>query len=301
MQWPSPAERVASVRAGAQPSALGMLVRRHPVAAFMALTLGWSWSIWTLLFLWGGQAVLMQGPPPSAFVVAVLGACGPTLAGLVLTCWIDGRTGLRALRERLRPAGLARWWPALLIIPGVSALTPLLRSLAGHPQDGPLMLALLLPGLALGLAAGLMEEFGWRGFLLPRLLQRHSPLGASLFTGLLWGGLWHGYADYFGVAGEGWRFWLVMLLLGPGVLTAWSLVLTCVHRRTGGNLLVSILMHAGISSSALVFGQHYGSQSEELAWTAVSVGLALAAAVLVWTISGASATGRARTAPPSSR
>ena len=47
-------------------------------------------------------------------------------------------------------------------------------------------------------------------------------------------------------------------------------------------LLMSILMHASISSSALVFGQHYGSPADELWWTAGSVSLAIGVAVLVW-------------------
>jgi hypothetical protein len=46
-----------------------------------------------------------------------------------------------------------------------------------------------------------------------------------------------------------------MLLLGPGVLTAWSLVITRVYQHTQGSLLLSILMHASISPSALIFEQ----------------------------------------------
>ncbi|HMY99576.1 MAG TPA: hypothetical protein PLU79_07975, partial [Burkholderiaceae bacterium] len=56
--------------------------RQHPATAFLLLTLAWSWGLWSLLFQYGGQAVLMQGPPASAFAIAGLGACGPSLAGL---------------------------------------------------------------------------------------------------------------------------------------------------------------------------------------------------------------------------
>lgn len=247
---------------------------RHPVAAFLALTIAWSWGLWSLLFQYGGQAVLQPGAPPQAFLIAALGACGPSLAGLTLTAWLEGRAGLAALRRRLRPALLGHWWPVAGVVPAVTVLVPLLRGAGGQVQDLDAMSDLLLPGLALGLSAALMEEFGWRGFLLPRLLQRGSALAASLWLGLIWGGLWHGYADYFGVAGDGPAWWALMGLLGPGLLTAWSLLMTWVHLHTGGSLLAALLVHASISSSALVLAQSYDSLEAELGWTAVAVAAA---------------------------
>jgi membrane protease YdiL (CAAX protease family) len=144
------------------------------------------------------------------------------------------------------------------------------------------MLALLGPGIALGLTAGLMEEFGWRGFLLPHLLKRHSPLVATLMLGLIWGGLWHGYADYFGLGGRGLVSLALIVLLGPVLLTAWSFIITWVYERTQGSLLIAYLMHASLSSSALIFGQTYTNTTEELTWTAISTGIAILAAVFIW-------------------
>ena len=34
------------------------------------------------------------------------------------------------------------------------------------------------------------EEIGWRGYALPQLLSRYSPLASSLILGLVWGA-WH--------------------------------------------------------------------------------------------------------------
>ena len=41
-------------------------------------------------------------------------------------------------------------------------------------------------------------------------------------------------------------------------------------------------MHASISSSALIFGQTYASDAEEITWTAISVGLDILAATVIW-------------------
>ncbi|HEV2460197.1 MAG TPA: CPBP family glutamic-type intramembrane protease, partial [Ktedonobacterales bacterium] len=45
-------------------------------------------------------------------------------------------------------------------------------------------------GLTFGVVAGLLEEIGWTGFALPRMLQQQRFLPASVLLGLLWG-LWH--------------------------------------------------------------------------------------------------------------
>lgn len=258
-------------------------ITSHPIPSYVLFTLAWSWSIWSLLFLVIEPGGLLHNPPSVSFLFVVIGGFGPSLSGLLCTWLIYGREGMQALGARLRDWRVGRWWLALLIIPGITALTPLLRWLAGYEVDTSAMRALLGPGLGLGLIAGLMEEIGWRGFLLPHLLKRYSPLISTLLLGIvIWGGLWHGYADYFGLGDKGLAFWLLMLLLGSALLTAWSLIITQVYQMTQGSLLLSILMHASISSSALIFGQTYSAISEEITWTAISVGVAWLASALFW-------------------
>ena len=47
-----------------------------------------------------------------------------------------------------------------------------------------------MPQMPLILLIALGEEYGWRGFLLPRLMKRYNLLQASMRLGLIWG-LWH--------------------------------------------------------------------------------------------------------------
>ena len=257
-------------------------IARHSIFTYLCLTLVWSFGIWSLLLLYIKPGELLKDPPPISFLFVVLGGFGPSLSGLLTTWLVDRQEGLHAMWARLGHWRVGRWWLALLVIPAVTALTPLLRWLAGYPVDIAAMLKLLGPGLGLGLTAGLMEEFGWRGFLLPHLLKRHAPLVATLWVGLIWGGVWHGYADYFAFGGRGAVTWLMIILLGPILLTAWAIVITWVYEHTQGSLLLAWLMHASISSSALIFGQTYTTTAEEITWTAISVGLAILAAAVIW-------------------
>lgn len=255
---------------------------RHPILTYIILTMIWSFGIWSLLFLYIEPGGLLKSPPTISFLFVVLGGFGPSLSGLFTTWLIYGREGLQALWDRIRIVRVGGWWLALLVIPTVTALTPLLRWLAGYPVDTEAMVNLIGPGIALGVTAGLMEEIGWRGFLLPHLLKRHSPLVATLLLGLIWGGLWHGYADYFGLGGRGLVSLVLIVLLGPVLLTAWSFIITWVYERTQGSLLIAYFMHFSLSSSALIFGQTYTTTAEEITWTAISTGLALFAAAFIW-------------------
>jgi uncharacterized protein len=257
-------------------------IGRHPILTYIILTMIWSFAIWSLLFFYIQPGGLLKNPPPISFLFVILGGFGPSLSGLITTWLVYGREGLQALFARIRMGKVGGWWFALLVIPSVTALTPLTRWLAGYPVDTGAMLKLLGPGIGLGLIAGLMEEFGWRGFLLPHLLKRHSPLVATLLLGLIWGGLWHGYADYFGLGGRGLTSLALIILLGPILLTAWSFIITWVYERTHGSILLAYFMHASLSSSALIFGQTYSTTAEEVTWTAMSSGLAILAAVFIW-------------------
>jgi hypothetical protein len=52
--------------------------------------------------------------------------------------------------------------------------------------------------------------------------------------------------------------------------------------NTQGHLLLAILMHTSLSSSAFAFGQTYATLEEELLWTAISVAVAWIGALVVW-------------------
>ena len=88
------------------------------------------------------------------------------------------------------------------------------------------------------------EEIGWRGFALPRLSERMGLAGASLVLGVIWA-LWHlplflvGGTD---TTGQSLPFFVLSV-------TAISVALAWLYARTGGSLLLVMLMHAAVNNS----------------------------------------------------
>jgi len=113
-------------------------------------------------------------------------------------------------------------------------------------QGGPIasawiVLVCFAHNLLLGGSLG--EEIGWRGFLLPALLRRMSPLAASVVLGVVWG-LWHLPIDFyagFGLHGIGAVVARVVYAVPMSILFTWFFL------RTRGSLLVALLLHASIN------------------------------------------------------
>jgi hypothetical protein len=187
--------------------------------------------------------------PPEA---AQLGALSSSLAAIVLVV-VEGRKGgLRELLSRflIWRVGL-QWWAIALffaVLPSVAALY-LFSLLSGPPVDwsGLSPLYTVLPMFLLyTIAAGIGEEFGWRGFLLPRLQTRHNALVSSLIIGVMWA-IWH-IPQYFipgtfqhNLQSQG---GLLPAILGYSVFVIVSSIqFTWVFNNTRGSVLLAAVMH----------------------------------------------------------
>jgi membrane protease YdiL (CAAX protease family) len=108
---------------------------------------------------------------------------------------------------------------------------------SGALATWPLLFHGLLPAIARD-PGPLGEEFGWRGFALPRLLDLHSPLKASLILGLIHA-LWH--LPLFFIPGMPQKQ-LSFPIFTLGVI-AIAIFDTALYLRTRANLLLAILVH----------------------------------------------------------
>jgi membrane protease YdiL (CAAX protease family) len=86
------------------------------------------------------------------------------------------------------------------------------------------------------------EELGWRGYALPKLLDKRSPLVGSLILGMLWG-LWH--LPTFFIPGT--PQFEQPIVAFVGMTTAYSLLLSWVFLHTRGSVLIATLFHGAIN------------------------------------------------------
>jgi uncharacterized protein len=178
-----------------------------------------------------------QAPAPYAVACAGLSAFGPLLAALVVA---GRRRELRAVFGRWRTS--PRWVLVALLAPfAAHTMARLMYRAAGGQPVGWVAWPNTPEALAALVVFPLGEEFGWRGFAYPRLVDRLGPVRGSLLLGGLWG-VWHlVYAVTPAAAGfDGWELAYTMI-----ELPLYALVLAWVFERGNRSLAVAIAFHAG--------------------------------------------------------
>lgn len=162
-------------------------------------------------------------------------------------------SGVRELLHALVHPGNWRWqavsfffWPVMLLIP--AAIAHLFHRPLTWPQHrDTIWLSAAYAGISFlnnFLFTAALEEPGWRGFLLPRLQQRFSPLLASLLVWFPWA-LWHAPLDFH----RPFRFTLVnYLLIRVVFLIPITIILTWFYNRSGANLLTVVIFHAAMNT-----------------------------------------------------
>ncbi len=220
--------------------------------AFCAISLVLSWGVGGLYLVarrFEAGLPVLDGHSP----VFALTCCAPSLAAMMV---VGRRSGLAGLRDLVLTVFRPFYWAwlavSILLFPVLvwvlslgAAWLHLSWPVAPDAAFRVMPVALLTTPVLFANIAPVGEEFGWRGFALPYLLKRRSPLVASLILGVI-RLVWH--LPAFGLGGMmvtpladlGW--WA----LGEVALTA---VMTGLYLRARGNLLVAgIVPHAVVNA-----------------------------------------------------
>jgi membrane protease YdiL (CAAX protease family) len=271
-------------------------LKSHPLLSYFALTFAITWGLFVLAV--GGPGGIPATKEkfttlPLGAILAVL--VGPSVSGIVLTGLVYGREGFRDLLTRMRRWRVgARWYAvALLTAPLVSTAVLIPLSLIS-PVFLPGIFAseakvsFVLMGLVVGLIVGIFEELGWTGFAVPTLLKlRYGVLSTGLIVGVLWGAwhllfndIWASVATSGGLSPALFAVGVGLVLL-VGQLPAYRVLMVWVYERSGGSLLLAILMHASYSASTFILGPVAGPGAMSGASLLAAV---LASAAATWVI-----------------
>jgi len=240
------------------------LSKQYSLAIFCVLTIALTFAA-TLL--------PMPGEMTPVIIVFI-----PTFVAIALTALSEGKVGVRSLLGRL-----SQWrvnFKRVIIAVALAFVMRLTISLialglrmipAIHGRPGPpaqfVILALILFLFAMP------EELGWRGYVLSKLLQQHSPLTAGLIVGILWGSL-HLALHLPGMIYAGLPILPTLLqLIGLSVLITW------VYVQTNGNILLTSLFHAAQSFFVIV---NEGIPLVTLVWLMSAVYLAIAFIIVIF-------------------
>jgi membrane protease YdiL (CAAX protease family) len=203
---------------------------------------------------------------------------GPLVAAFVVTGLTEGRDGVRRFWRRFWDVRLAGVW-LLVSFPLPLVLIAVPRLIA-VPLGYPLQLAwasqpAVLVGWTLNnltRSGGMSEEFGWRGYALPRLQARWNALVSSILLGVIWS-VWHVPLWFLtGSSQQGSSFWPFLASL---VLT--SVLYTWLSNNAKGSILVAVIFHAMGNTVTQMFP---GSTSNLFYW--LVLGLTVVLVVVVY-------------------
>jgi membrane protease YdiL (CAAX protease family) len=179
-----------------------------------------------------------------------MGSLMPSLVAIIFTKLFYGRNGLRDFFKKLTLWRVNPFYYAFIlfysiasfyipsficIIAGADYTISVKNQIFGFCLNNPLsLIACLLVILILGGPLG--EELGWRGFVLPTLQKKYSPLLSGIIVGVIWT-CWHIPMFLFHIEGYG---DFVIYLLQTIFL---SIIYTWLYNHVKGSLLIPILYH----------------------------------------------------------
>ncbi len=224
---------------------------QHRAATYCFVTFTLTWAFWFATVYPAAIPLLQAGQNPLGSVTTTLfvgaGMFFPSI-GVVLTRLVTGEGFGHAW---IKPVRFRRTWkyyvagwfgPILLVAVGAAVFfllnpgdfDPAMPGFVRLSQDqlatsgqagsvdashiqslGYAQLALVFIAPLLNCVPCFGEEWGWRGYLLPKLTERHSSTYAVVVSGIVWG-LWHApiiaLGHNYGLGYPGWPFTGILMM-----------------------------------------------------------------------------------------
>ena len=261
-----------------------MKLTTRQLPTFFSLTYAVTWTC----FVTAGVISRANAPVAPARAVLggallLLGTFAPGLIALTLTELAEGRAATRALFGRgFRWRVGLRWYVfAVAYIPAVKLTVALLhRVVTGRwPRFGQQAWYVMAGAILVSTWAQAGEEIGWRGYALPRLADGLGLASASVLLGAVWAA-WHLPLFFFPAADTfGQSFPLYLLQV-----TALSVAMAWLYWRTGGSLLLVMVLHAAVNNTKDIVPSAVSGATDPFALSTSLV--AWMTVVLLWIVAG---------------
>jgi membrane protease YdiL (CAAX protease family) len=195
------------------------------LVVFFSIAFAFSWLVETWMIL-----------AHARIEFTILASLGPTVAAIVTDRLAHG--SFRVFRFNVSWARtLAASVIGILLIMVAYTILPATAVVDSSKLNWSVLVSTSVYNYSTLLGGPLFEEPGWRGFVLPRLESRLSPVSSSLFLGVVWTA-WHIPMFFY----PGWAsvpIWTYFMLL-----TGLSLIMTLGANIARFGLIAPILMHA---------------------------------------------------------
>ncbi len=225
------------------------------LAVFFCATFVLSWGVAGLFIFLPGRMSALVGPFGDTNPLYYFAVYCPSLCGIALSLVFGGWSGIKRLFSGISLRANPIWYLAVFVgYPAIFFVWHLIDVyLIRGPRSGlvlttwliayPMKTFLAWPPRLVFDPGPVGEEFGWRGFALPRLLTLSSPLTAALVLGFIWA-VWHFPAYLLGRKMSDFPFFLLFIMSA-------SVIMTWLYLRLRGNFLIAgIFMHWTINGVA---------------------------------------------------
>lgn len=213
------------------------------IIMFFVLAFTWSWG-----FGFASQYAMPQSIVIGT-ILAIVSGFGPSLSGIAVVVFFSSRAELRAWFVRCLNWRIDWRWCAVAfcIPPAIILLSAAIYGASGgvihvvtFTRNFPLVITNVMLGFVLGGPLG--EEFGWRGYALPALVDRLNWRIASLLVGVIWS-VWH-LPLFFMVGTPQSHMSFTVFLFST---TAESVMFAWLFKKTDQSIIPAMIMHTSIN------------------------------------------------------
>ncbi len=267
-----------------------VLLTRNPMVAYFLIAFAGTWLLDSPMVLGkDGLGILAFSVPLPIYVILfILGSyTGPTLAALLVTNELEGKTGVKAFIRRYGQWRVGiRWYLVLFFgypLVYLAAALIWLRPAAIQniiPQWSAFFTTYLPAMLIFPALITWGEEPGWRGFAQTRLQERYGALKASLVVGFLHG-LWHLpiFLIVNGPVASG-PFNSVQFAQNTLTIMVITLIWTWVFNNTNQSILIAVLLHASGNAVGPLMSKWISDIPQQAQYTLLGFYVVIALAVV---------------------